>query len=72
MRGELPPADRDTVRLLIPELISGPITPCQSTEYYRVRIEGATPVSASDCEFRRRYPEFRALVKVLETAFGVS
>ena len=70
--GELPPADRDTVRLLIPELISGPITPCQSTEYYRVRIEGATPVSASDCEFRRRYPEFRALVKVLETAFGVS
>ena len=55
-RGALPPADRDTVRLLIPELTSGPITPCQSTEYYRVRIEGATPVSASDCGFRRRYP----------------
>lgn len=71
-RGALAPADRDTVRLLIPELISGPITPCQSTEYYRVRIESGTPLSAADCEFRRRYPEFRALVKVLETAFGVS
>jgi hypothetical protein len=65
-------AERDTARLLIPELISGPITLCQSTEHYRVRIEGDTPVSASDCEFRRRYPEFRALVKVMETAFGVS
>ena len=65
-------ADQDTLRLLIPELTSGPITPCQSTQYYRVRIEGAPPVSAADCEFRRRYPEFRALVQVLETAFGVS
>jgi len=70
-RGALASADQDTLRLLIPELTSGPITPCQSTEYYRIRIEGAPPVDAADCEFRRRYPEFRAMVQVLETAFGV-
>jgi len=71
-RAEVGPADRDTLRLLLPPLTSAPITPCQSTEYYRVRIESATPVSASDCEFRRSNPEFRALVTVVETAFGVS
>ena len=68
--GALVPGERDVLRLLIPQLTSSPVTPCQSTERYRLRVDGPVPVSGSDCQFRGRYPEFRAMVTVLESSFG--
>ncbi len=67
--GALEPGERDILRLLIPQLTSSPVTPCQSTEHYRLRVDGPVPVSGSDCQFHGRYPEFRALVTVLESSF---
>ena len=58
---------QDTLRLLTPLLNAGPVPPCDSTEYYRVRFDDG-PVRP-DCSFRGRYPEFRALVGLLEDVF---
>ena len=41
--------------------------PCDSREYYRVSFDGGE--IRPDCSMRGRYPEFRALVGLLEDTF---
>ena len=59
---------QDAVRMLELLLSEGPVPPCNSPESYRLRIDGGEV--RPDCSFRGRYPEFRALVSLLEDAFA--
>lgn len=60
-------SQQDALRMLEPWLSEGPVPPCNSPEQYRLHIDGGE--LRPDCSFRGRYPEFRALVAVLEGAF---
>jgi hypothetical protein len=62
---------RDTLRLLLGRLTAKPAAPCTSKARYRLNVDTEPPVSAADCGFPERQPEFRALTSLLETAFGV-
>ena len=59
---------QDVLRMLEPLLSEGPVPPCNSPEHYRLHIGGGE--IRPDCSFRGRYPEFRALVSLLEDAFA--
>lgn len=64
---QLTTEQRDTLRLLLPLLDEGPAPSCDSPEYYRLRIgEGAV---RPDCSVRGRYPEYRAVVALLDQVF---
>lgn len=67
---------RDTVRLLLARLVETPVVPCTSTVRYRLYIDPEPPgsgpkISGPDCGFPQRQPEFHALTRLLENAFGV-
>jgi hypothetical protein len=68
---ELSVQQRDTVRLLVGRVIEKPAAPCTAKENYQLHVDKEPPLSAPDCGFPERQPEFRALTALLETAFGV-
>ena len=62
---------RDTLRLLLGRLTAKPAAPCTSKARYRLNVDTEPPVSAADCGFPERQPEFGALTSLMENAFGV-
>jgi hypothetical protein len=58
---------QDTLRLLLPLLDEGSVPGCDSPECYQLRIDNGDV--RPDCSGRGRYPEYRAVVAVLEAAF---
>jgi hypothetical protein len=62
---------RDTLRLLIARVIEEPLVPCTTTAHYRLHIDIKPAISAPDCGFRERQPEFRELTVLLEDAFDI-
>lgn len=64
--------DRDPLRLLLPRLAEGPDVQCEAPGRYAMTVALPEPVSGSECTFAERRLEFRAVVAVLERAFGVS
>ncbi len=67
--GRLTVGQQDVLRLLLPILDAAAVTACSSTESYQIRIDDSAP--RADCSWRRSQPEVRAVVTVLEAAFGV-
>jgi hypothetical protein len=68
---ELTVQQRDTLRLLIAQVIEKPVAPCTAPARYRLRVDKQPAVSGPDCGFPERQPEFRALTTLLEDVFDV-
>ncbi len=70
-RRTLDTADQDTLRVVAARIVERPAQPCDRDPAYLLRIGGPRPVSGGDCAFTDRSREVRALITVVEDAFGL-